>query len=89
MSAPTAQEPLFLARPPAVALRPYVSAYAGYRTEPGPRVVHQGVASGHLTFILCLEGAVEMLANADPSRPPGTFAAMLTASLRSLASIRK
>jgi len=62
-------------RAPAAWLRPYVSAYTGYRQEAGPPSVHQGVASAHLTFLFCLDGHVEMLANADPARPPGTFTA--------------
>jgi AraC-like DNA-binding protein len=77
VSAPTVGEAQLRSRPPAAALRPYVSAYAGYRTPAGPPGVHQGVASGHLTFILCLDGAVELLANADRTRPPGTFTAMV------------
>lgn len=64
-------------RRPAAGLRRYVSAYTGYHLEPGPPGVHQGVASAHLTFLLCLDGKVEMLANADRSRPPGTFAALV------------
>lgn len=63
---------------PAPALRPYVSAYTGYRTDAGPPGVHRGVPSGHLTFVICLDGKVELLANADPARPPGTFAAMVS-----------
>jgi AraC-like DNA-binding protein len=62
-------------RAPAAWLRPYVSAYTGYRQEAGPRSVHQGVAGAHLTFLLCLDGRVEMLSNADPAKPPGTFTA--------------
>ncbi len=62
-------------RAPAAWLSPYVSAYTGYRQEALPPSVHQGVASAHLTFLLCLDGRVEMLANADPDRPPGSFAA--------------
>ncbi|MDN5748024.1 MAG: helix-turn-helix domain-containing protein [Pseudonocardia sp.] len=62
---------------PAPELRPYLAAYTGYRTEAGPPSVHQGVASGHLTFLLCLDGAVQILANADPARAPGTFVAMV------------
>jgi AraC-like DNA-binding protein len=58
-------------------LRRYVSAYTGYHLEPAPPSVHQGVASAHLTFLLCLDGAVEMLANADRSKPPGTFVALV------------
>ncbi len=63
--------------PPAPGLRPYVGVYAGYRTDAGPPGVHQGVPSAHLTFLLCLDGKVEMLSNADPARPPGTFVALV------------
>ncbi len=62
-------------RAPAAWLRPYVSAYTGYRMEAAPTSVHQGVASAHLTFILCLDGRVEMLGNADPTKPAGSFTA--------------
>jgi AraC-like DNA-binding protein len=64
-------------RRPVAALRPYVSGYTGYHVDPGPPSVHQGVASGHLTFLLCVDGAVQMLANADRQRPPGTFVALV------------
>jgi AraC-like DNA-binding protein len=63
-------------RPPG-ALAALVTRVHGYRMEPGPPGSHQGVASGHLTLILCQEGRLEMLANADPAKPPGTFAAMV------------
>ncbi|MBW0117982.1 helix-turn-helix domain-containing protein [Pseudonocardia abyssalis] len=62
---------------PAPGLREWVGAYTGYRTDPGPPSVHQGVPSAHLTFILCLDGKVEMLANPDPARPPGAFDALV------------
>ncbi|MFC4945548.1 helix-turn-helix domain-containing protein [Pseudonocardia sp. GCM10023141] len=62
---------------PHPALRPWVSVYTGFHVPAGPPGVHQGVASPHLTFLLCLDGKVEMLANADRSKPPGTFAAMV------------
>ena len=64
-------------RRPAPVLRRYVSAYTGYHVEPGPPGVHQGVASAHLTFLLCLDGTVDMLANADRSKPPGSFVALV------------
>jgi AraC-like DNA-binding protein len=76
--APAVEEPPVRGRAPAAPLRPYVAGYTGYRTGPGPRGVHQGVASPHLTFIICLDGAVEMLANPDRSRPPGTFPALVS-----------
>jgi AraC-like DNA-binding protein len=78
VSAPAAEELPVRRRAPAARLRPYVTEYVGYRTEPGPRAVHQGVASAHLTFILCIDGAVEMLANSDRTRPPGTFPALVS-----------
>lgn len=76
MAAPVAA-PAFRAceRAPAPGLLPYVTAYTGYRQEASAPSVHQGVASGHLTFLLCLDGRVEMLANADPRHPPGSFTA--------------
>lgn len=62
---------------PAPALRPYVSAYSGYRLDAAPPSTHQGVPSGHLTFILCLDGAVELLRMPDPARPAASFVAMV------------
>ncbi len=64
-------------RRPAPALRRYLRSYTGYHQDAGPAGVHQGVASGHLTLLLCLDGKIEMLANADRSKPPGTFVALV------------
>lgn len=64
-------------RRPAARLRHYVSAYTGYHLEAAPPSVHQGVASAHLTFLLCLDGTVDLLANADPRKPPGSFVALV------------
>lgn len=79
MVAPTTPQalPADHLRPAAAAVRPWVSGYTGYRMEAGPPATHQGVPGGHLTLILCLDGAVEMLENADPSRPPGTYRALV------------
>lgn len=62
---------------PAPGLRRWVGAYTGYHVDAGPPGVHQGVPSAHLTFLLCLDGKVEMLANPDPARAPGTFTAFV------------
>ncbi|WP_214366765.1 helix-turn-helix transcriptional regulator [Pseudonocardia sp. H11422] len=62
---------------PAAGLRPFVTAYSGYRmgaAEPG---VHHGVPSAHLTFLLCLDGTVEVLRTPGPARSPGSFVAMV------------
>jgi len=64
-------------RAPAPEVRPYVTAYAGYRMGAAPPSTHQGVPGAHLTFLLCLDGAVEMLRMPDPARSPGTFTAMV------------
>ena len=50
-------------------LRPFVSSYVGYRTI-GPAGLHQGVPSGHLTFIISLDGTVDVAEMPDPARPP-------------------
>jgi AraC-like DNA-binding protein len=63
--------------PAGPALRPRASAGTGYRMEAGPRGVHHGVPSAHLTFLLCLDGAVHVIANADRTKPPGRYAAMV------------
>ena len=64
-------------RDPPRALRPYVTGYTGYRQDAAPPSTHKGVASPHLTFLLCLDGRVELLANADRSKPPGAFVALV------------
>jgi AraC-like DNA-binding protein len=64
-------------RLPAPALRPFVGAYTGYRTGAAPPGTHQGVPGAHLTFLLCLDGTVEVLRMPDPTRRPGTFVAMV------------
>jgi AraC-like DNA-binding protein len=75
MAAPVAPAPVFETweRTSAPALRPYVSAYTGYRMEATPPSVHQGVASPHLTFLFCFDGCVDVLSNPDPGKPPGSF----------------
>lgn len=57
---------------PAPAVRPWVATYTGYRMDAGPSGVHHGVPSPHLTFLLCLDGAVEMLGDS-----PGRFNAIV------------
>lgn len=57
------------------ALRPLVSEIWAWRTPAGPPGTHQGVSSGHLTVILCLDGAVELLRKPDPVHGSGRFVA--------------
>ena len=57
-------------------LHRYLSGYAGYRTV-GPPGLHQGLPSGHLTLIVCLDGTVDMVEPSDPSRPTASFATLV------------
>ncbi|MBP2369991.1 helix-turn-helix domain-containing protein [Pseudonocardia parietis] len=57
------------------ALRPLVPEIWAWRTAAGPPGTHQGVSSGHLTVILCIDGDVELLRKPDPARGPGRFIA--------------
>ena len=61
-------------RAPAAWLRPYVSAYTGYRQEAGPSSVHQGVASAHLTFLFCLDGRPHLKRVAVPAPDLSAYA---------------
>ncbi|MFC5948328.1 helix-turn-helix domain-containing protein [Pseudonocardia lutea] len=62
---------------PAPALRPLVDLYCGYRTPASAPGVHMGVPSGHLTFLLCLDGVVDVLRTPDPARSPGSHRGMV------------
>ncbi|SDF31650.1 helix-turn-helix domain-containing protein [Pseudonocardia oroxyli] len=62
---------------PAPALRPLVDLYSGYRMPAAAPGVHMGVAGGHLTFLLCLEGTVDIARMPDPDRSPGSFTSMV------------
>nr|WP_222131733.1 AraC family transcriptional regulator [Pseudonocardia sp. C8] len=56
-------------------MRPLVPEIWAWRTPAGPPGTHQGVSSGHLTVVLCLDGAVELLRKPDPARGAGRFTA--------------
>jgi len=62
---------------PAPALRPLVDLYSGYRMPAGPPGVHMGVPGGHLTFLLCLDGTVDIARMPDPGRSPGSFTGLV------------
>ncbi|ANY08399.1 helix-turn-helix domain-containing protein [Pseudonocardia sp. HH130630-07] len=57
------------------ALRPLVAEIWAWRSGAGPPGTHQGVSSGHLTVILCIDGAVELLRKPDPRFGSGRFTA--------------
>ncbi|GAA2298422.1 helix-turn-helix domain-containing protein [Streptomyces caniferus] len=65
-----------LARP-APALRPYVSAYAGYRQAGVPPGRHRGLPSPRLTLIFTLDEPLTLAGHPDPGQAPGTYGALL------------
>ena len=71
-------EPLVesIAARPRPSLRPLVSSYVGYRIEGAPAGVHRGLPSRHLTFIVTLDGTVDLESMPDPHQPPGSFTAL-------------
>ncbi|MEQ3554034.1 AraC family transcriptional regulator [Pseudonocardia nematodicida] len=60
---------------PSAALRPLVSEIWCWRTPATTPGTHQGVSSGHLTVVLCLDGDVELVRKPDPARGSGRFVA--------------
>ena len=46
-----------------------------WRSAPAPPGTHQGVPGGHLTVVLCVDGAVQLVRKPDPARGTGRFTA--------------
>ena len=62
---------------PAVALRPYVASYVGYRQRGVPPAVHRGLPSPFLTLIFTLDEPLTMAAHPDSAQAPGSFQTLL------------
>lgn len=62
---------------PRARLAPLVAAYTGYRIEDARPGVHRGLPSRHLTFIVTLDGTVDLAALPDPAQPPASFTALV------------
>ncbi|SRR5579884_1102270 len=71
-------EPLIemIAGRPRARLSPFVARYTGYRIEGAPPGIHRGLPSRHLTFIVTLDGTVDIATMPDPAQPPGSFATL-------------
>lgn len=69
------EEPLveMIAWKPRARLAPLVGAYTGYRIEGAQPGVHRGLPSRHLTFIVTLDGTVDLATLPDPDQPPASF----------------
>ncbi|MCA1675403.1 MAG: helix-turn-helix domain-containing protein [Actinobacteria bacterium] len=58
-------------------LSPLVASYAGYRIEGAEPGIHRGLPSRHLTFIVTLDGTVDLAAMPDPAQPPASYATLV------------
>lgn len=57
-------------RPP---LGSFVAGYAGYRITGAAPGTHRGLPSRNLTFIVTLDGTVDLAAMPNPRQPPASF----------------
>lgn len=55
----------------------WVHAYHGYRQVGVPPILHLGLPSPYLTVIFTLDEPLHLLQHVDPTRPPGTYTAMV------------
>lgn len=62
---------------PRPGLRPLVAGYTGYRIENAEPGVHRGLPSRHLTFIITVDGTVDLAAMPDPRQGPASFGALV------------
>ena len=65
-------------RPPAPALRPFIERYIGYRLVGFPPGVHRGLPSRHLTFIVSIGEAIDVVAQTDRRRAPARYRMVLS-----------
>jgi AraC-like DNA-binding protein len=72
---------------PALALRPFVAGYGGYRLDGFAPGVHRGLPSPRLTFIVSLDDPVDIATMPSPGRP-GRFGAFVAGLHASPATIR-
>ncbi len=63
----------WVARPPAPALRPFIESYVGYRLVGFPPGLHRGLPSRHLTFIVSIGEAIDVVAQTNRRRAPARY----------------
>lgn len=81
--------PVWLVRRPAPPLRPYVDAYAGYRSVDLLPGLHRGLPSRHLTCIVSIGEPIDVVAQTDPRQSPGRYRFALSGLQASAALIRR
>ena len=68
----------WLTRAPAPALAQVVDRYVGYRLSGLPAGVHRGLPSRHLTFIVSIGPAIDVVAQTDPRQAPDRYRCVLS-----------
>jgi hypothetical protein len=58
-------------------LSPLVAGYTGYRIDGARPGVHRGLPSRYLTFIVTLDGTVDLATMPDPAQPPASFTTLV------------
>ena len=68
----------WLTRRPAPALAPFLDRYVGYRLEGFAPGLHRGLPSRHLTFIVSIGPAIDVVAQTDPAQAPSKYRSVIS-----------
>lgn len=58
---------------PAAPLRPLIDRYVGYRFSGFPAGLHRGLPSRHMTFIVSIGPAIDVVSQTDPAQAPASY----------------
>src|SRR5204862_3280378 len=61
-----------------LALRPFISHYAGFRAYDVPPGTHAGLPSRHVDLIISLAGPIEVMRMPSAAQAPDAFAALVS-----------
>jgi AraC-like DNA-binding protein len=62
---------------PALALRPFIAAYAGYRQAGVAPATHRGLPTPSLPVIFTSDDPLNIAAHVDPRQPPGSYPSLV------------
>lgn len=65
-------------RRPATALRPFIERYCGYRMTGYAPGLHRGLPSPHMTFIVSVGPAIDVVAQTNPAQAPQRYGCVLS-----------
>jgi AraC-like DNA-binding protein len=73
---------------PAARLRPFIARYLGYRQTGLTPGLHRGLPSRHLTFIVSIGPAIEVVVQTDPHQAPASYSCVVSGLQARPAAIR-